>query len=296
MIWDSGSVKLPQFPDQDLMGSGFLPLFSLRHLQLPSHDVIPFNKEYSIIIRAMDTTEDPRWQKWGAWSDPAFFEVEIDLSALFVTFDVNVLTDDYQEKIILSWSDDADEFGDVLGYNVLRSTKSDQGFSVLNQTLLSADTNSFIDNTAAASTMYYYKIEVVMADESAAESPVTSGSIFHQFWSIGSFKFAPSSFSKKRQRAQSKRATLGNNKRVVQDRGFREEEMSLEILLLDDNASTGDQKYNDLMDELEKTEALLLRDPFGRQWTFSPSDFEDDQLLTGKLEYRVKFSVTEVSG
>lgn len=296
LVWDSGSVELPQFPDKDLLGSGLLPLFSLRHLELPDHEVLPFNKEYSIIIRAMDTTEDPRWQKWGEWSDPAFFEVEIDETALFVSFDVTIYADSYQEKIFINWTDDAAEFGDVLGYNVLRSTERDRNFQPVNGSLLIGDHSSYIDDTAAASTRYYYKIEVVMEDGSIAVSPVTYGSIFHAFWSIGSFKFAPTSFKKRRERAQSKRAVLGQKKKVVQDRGFRGEEMDLVIDLLDDHDSTGEQKYNQLMDELEKTEALTMRDPFGRVWTFVPSDFDDEQLLTGRLEYRVSFSVSEVDG
>jgi hypothetical protein len=292
VVWDSGGVKLPADGETALMGSGLSYLLTLTQAELPSHDVLPFNTLYSVQMRAMDKTEDPTWQKWGDWSSPQSFKVALNDSASFVTVKMSAAADDQNGKIVLSWTDDADEFGTLSKYEVYRSTQRNSGFE-----LVSTQTSqTYEDLSTAASTEYYYKIKVIMTDGSSAFSPMSYGIVYHELWTIGAFKFAPSTFSKKRQRAQSKRATLRSSKRLIQDKGFREEEMSLEIDLLDDHVSTGEQKYDALMTELNKTEVLTMSDPFGRSWNFSPGDFEDEQLLTGKLEYRVKLSVSEVSG
>lgn len=293
LIWDSYGVKMPQDEKSAMFGDSILHLLSLRHFEIPGHNVIPFNKTYSIRIRAMDTHEDPRWRKWGEWSEPAFFKVQLSPMSSFVRFNVDVYANDREEKIILSWSDNTQEIGDLSGFNILRSDHPDGSFIKVNGSLIQ---DRIFEDYAAAHVRYYYKIEAVMDDGTTALSPVTNGSIVVQYWTIGSFKFAgPSSLNKKRERAQSKRPTL-RQRRVIQDRGFLPEDIQLEIYLTDDQESSGAEKYDDLMVELEKLSPLIVRDPFGRSWTVTPGSFEDQQLKTGKLEYRVKIDLSEVSG
>ncbi len=68
--------------------------------------------------------------------------------------------------VILDWADCNEVLG-LLGYHVYRSTSSDSGFSLLNDSLLIEST--FVDEQLAARTNYYYK--VTSMDRFGNESP-----------------------------------------------------------------------------------------------------------------------------
>lgn len=293
VIWDSGPKDAPLDEQTGLMGDGLMYLFSLRHTELAAHKEIPFGEVYSVQMRAKDITEDPRFAKWGEWSQRKYFRVVLDPMAAFVAFNISIFANHREEYLQINWSDNSAHVGDVVGYNVYRSTHPGGPFQKINgSTALTART--FTDNTVQPHVRYYYQIEVLMSDGTSAYSPSTYGAVVVQYWSIGSFKFSgPTSFTRKRERAQSKRSVLGQ-RRVIQDKGFLPGDMQLEILLHDDYESTGEQKYLSLMTVLDQLTPVTIRDPFGRSWTVAPGAFEEQQLLTGKLEYRVKIDLSEV--
>lgn len=289
LVWDSHGVKLPQ-DQNEVMGDGISHISTLRHFELPGRDVLPFEKTYNVKIRAMDTTEDPRWQKWGEWSAPVFFRVEISPQAALISFDLDVFADHKNKKTILSWRDGVPSGYKITGYNVYSSSEETGTFTKKNTSIL---TDPFYVDSGVHQ---FYKIEAVMEDGSTALSPVINGSNISNYWMIGSFKFSgAASFNKKRSRLQSKRSTL-KRKQVIQDKGFLPEEINLEIFLTDDQESTGADKYEQLIMELEKLTPLVIRDPFGRSWTVAPGAFDDSPLMSGKEEYRVKIDLSEVSG
>jgi hypothetical protein len=290
MVWDSGAIKVPQDEGVLLSSSGYTYLLSLSHFEL-SQDVLLFGETYSVKIRAMDTTEDPRWQKWGEWSAAKYFKMVLSPLSKYIKFDVEIFADHKEESLLIKWSDNTFEIGEVSGYNLFRSESITGPFTKLNGSLM---TGRSLTDPVDPHVRYFYKVQLIMKDGSTAESYPTS-SIIVSYWTIGSFKFyGPTSFNKKRSRLQSQRSTL-KGKRVIQDKGFLPQEISLEIYLTDDSLSSGAEKYEQLLTELEKLTPLVISDPFGRSWTVAPGSFEDDQLLTGKLEYRVKFDLSEVS-
>lgn len=290
LIWDSLDQDIPQDAAETVLGSALLHLNSLRHFAIPPHKKLAFDHVYSVRIRGLDTQDDPRWEKWGPWTDPAFFKAVLSPQSAVIpllSWHVDVYADHKKQTNVLYWS-----LGDlsgyqVSGYNVKKADNPAGPFTTVNLQLLQ-DMSYETDQAA------YFQIEAVMPDGSTALSPVVSGSIFTNYWLIGSFQFdGPTSFSKKRDRLQSKRTTL-KKRRVIQDRGFLPEDISLEIILADDDESSGAEKYRQLLQVLSQTVPLTIRDPFGRSWTIAPGAFEDTPLMSGKEEYRVKFDLSEV--
>lgn len=193
-------------------------------------------------------------------------------------------------KLTLTW-EGAQEPG-LQGYNVHRSLTPDGTFEKKNTSLLTEP--SFDDYDVLSGVKYYYKVEFVFSSSSMF-SEVISASVTFSWWYFGAVKLdGVTMMNKTRSRLQSKRRVLGKAKPVVQDRGFAGEEMSLELYLLDDDHSSGQDKYDQFLAELSKTSPITLRDPFNRTWKVTPGDWRDDQLLTGKLEYKIKIDLTEV--
>jgi hypothetical protein len=229
--------------------------------------------------------------KYGAWSNYTS-RGWINISVGTIT-GLTAAADNFGAKISLDWGDSTAT--GLSGYNVLRSTTQGGPYTKVNDNLITA--SNYQDSNIQTGQRYYYVVQaVVNGIPASGNSAEVSALASFSAWYIGAFKFdGPSKISKKRQRAQSKRVVLGKSKRVVQDRGFVGEELELEIYLTDDAYSTGQSKYDSLITELSVTSPVSIRDPFGRSWKVAPGDFEDDQLITGKLEYVVKINLTEVN-
>lgn len=196
-----------------------------------------------------------------------------------------------EEKIIIRWDRISDP--DLNGYNIFRSESEKGPFRKLNTELLTVP--EFFDDDMLSTTKYFYQVEYVIGGKGGTFSDVISGSIQFYAWYIDKVRVdGVTKFNKKRSRNRSQRAVMGPKKQVIQDRGYMPEEISLEIYCYDDENSTGERKYNDLVDVLSQTKVLRVRDPFGREFFVAPGDFEDDQLLTGKLEFLITINLTEV--
>lgn len=196
-----------------------------------------------------------------------------------------------EEKIIIRWDQISDPFLD--GYNIFRSESIEGPFKKLNTELLTVP--EYFDGDMLSSTTYYYQVEYVINGEGGAFSEVIAGSIQFYAWYIDDLRVdGVTKLSKKRARNRSIRSVMGSKKQVIQDRGFMPQDLSLDIYCYDDENSTGEKKYNDLVSVLSQTKILRLRDPFGREFSVAPGDFEDDQLLTGKLEFLISINLTEV--
>jgi hypothetical protein len=197
-----------------------------------------------------------------------------------------------EEKIIIRWDRISDP--NLNGYNIFRSASENGPFKKINSELLTVP--EYFDGGMLSSTKYYYQVEYVIGGEGGTFSEVISGSIQFYAWYIDNVRVdGVTKLEKKRARNRSVRSVMGSKKQVIQDRGFMPEDLTLEIYCYDDENSTGEKKYNDLVDVLSQTKVLRLRDPFGREFFVAPGDFEDDQLLTGKLEYLISINLTEVA-
>lgn len=73
-----------------------------------------------------------------------------------------------EDSVILNWN--ASTESGLAGYNVYRSTESDSGFRLLNESLLSSP--EFTDNSVSHYTTYYYVVTAVDAD--SLESPFSN--------------------------------------------------------------------------------------------------------------------------
>jgi hypothetical protein len=248
--------------------------------ELPNTHKVEYGKNYQWDVRVKDNN--------GAWSNytpRGWFVVKVGAPT-----GVTATGDNTNAKIVIDWADSTAESLD--GYNLFKSETAGGPYTKVNDRLI---TSSIYDDTKVITDKTYYYVVQAYVDgqEPSAYSAEVSAKVIFTSWYIGSFKFdGPTNIKKDRKRARSERLTL--SKRVVQDKGFLGEKISLEIFLTDDQYSTGSKKYDDLILELDKLIPLSVRDPFGRQWTISPGDFEDEQLPTGKLEYKVKINLTEV--
>lgn len=246
-----------------------------------------YKLSYGVNFQWEVKTKDP----YGAWSNytsRGWIKVLVGAPV-----GLTAIPDNFGAKIALDWSDSSAE--SLSGYDVFRATVNGGPYTKINGSIVTS--SQYADSAVIANTTYYYVVQAVVAGQPAsANSAQVSASVVFSGWFIGDFKFeGPSKLSKKRSRIQSKRVVLGKSKQVIQDRGFVGEDLELEIFLVDDEYSTGAAKYAALLTEMEKTEAITVRDPFGRVWKVAPGEMSDEQLLTGKLEYMIKLNLTEVN-
>lgn len=286
LVWDSGAVTVIEDMDgKSMFKSGLMALWSDRYYEIPDAAELGYDIQYTVRMRAKDSSGT-----WSAFTSEARFVLDTtSVSGLTVVAAPEI------GAITISWIDASVE--NLEGYNILRSTTSGGVYRKLNKTILTDP--AFIDRKVAKGKTYYYRVETVANGGNVSEmSAPVSGSVDFDRWFLEQLVLDDvTAFEKKRSRSQSKRAILGPNgktRRVIQDRGFLPGDMSITFLLLDDDLVTGSDKYDQLIELLEDTQLFSLRDPFGRQWTVSPGDMEERQLLTGSLEYEIKIDISEV--
>lgn len=253
-----------------------------NYYDIPNANKLVYNTIYQWEVR----TQDP-YDVWSSFTARGFIK-----AILAPPSGVTATADNAGAKIVIDWQDGSAD--GLQGYNVYRRAFIDVPFEKINDTLVTV--SNYADANVVTGTTYYYQVEqYVSSTQISARSATVSAAAVFTAWFVGSYRFeGPSKFSRRIDRIQSKRQVLGKTNKVVQDRGFSGGSLSMEIDLLDDQYSTGKQKYDALLAELSKTTKISVRDPFGRTWNVAPGSFEEDQLKTGKLEYSVKFDVSEV--
>jgi hypothetical protein len=286
LVWDSGEIVITEDMDgKALMNSGLLNLWSTRFYEIPDSAGLRYDVDYTVRMRVKDSSGT-----WSAFTSEARFILDttapmgvtvegvVDLAAMRITW----ITSSVES---------------IEGYNILRSSTSGGVYRKLNKDPLTSP--EFIDRKVGARKTYFYRIQTVSDGGNVSEmSAPVAGSVDFKEWYLETMRLdTVIDFQNKRDRAQSKRTVLGPGgsvKRVVQDRGFLPGDMSITFNLLDDEISSGAAKYEQLLQLLNNTQLFSLRDPFGRQWTFSPGAMEETMLLTGSLEFEIKIDLSEV--
>jgi hypothetical protein len=257
---------------------------SAQSYEIPAAYKLTYSQNYQWEVRTKDQLD-----AWSNYTPRGWITPKVGAPS-----GLSAAADNFGAKIILDWTDSLAE--NLQGYNVYRSTSLDGTYTKINGTLVTE--SKYNDSQVSTGITYYYKVEAYVnsTEISPLSSAVSAAAIFSS-WFIGSFKFiGPSNLGATRTRAQSKRAVLGKSKRVIQDRGFLGEILDLQIILSNDEYSTGKEKYDELMAELEKTEPLSVRDPFGQVWKVSPGEVTWELLTgTGNLSYKVSFPLEEVN-
>jgi hypothetical protein len=255
---------------------------SNQFYELPVANKLSYNLLYQWEVRTKDV-----YDAWSAYTARGWIKPYVAPPQ-----SVTATADDLSAKIIIDWADSAAE--GLEGYNVYRSTVTGGPYTLINDTLITV--SNYSDSQVSTGVTYYYVVKAYASSLVSDNSAEASATATFSAWFIGDFKFSgPSKLTMKRPRSQSQRVVLGKVKKVIQDRGFLGDELSLELFLVDDQSSTGKTKRDSLVTELKKLQPLAIRDPFGRTWKAVPGDYDETQLATGKLEYLVKIPLIEVN-
>lgn len=252
--------------------------------EIPAANRLFYSDKYQWEVRVKD-----QYDAWSNYTSRAWFILKVGTPT-----GITAMADNFGAKIIVDWADSMAE--GLQGYNVYRATAAGGPYTKINDRLLTQ--SLYNDSQVSTGVTYFYKVEAyVNATEISPLSAAVSAVAVFSAWYIGDFKFTgPTAFSGKRARVRSSRVVLGKSKKVVQDRGFLGENLSLDIFLGRDEYSTGKQKFDQLMAELSKTQALSVRDPFGQVWKVSPGDVDYDIVPgAGELTYKVRIPLEEVN-
>jgi len=286
LVWDSGPISIVEDMDgKSMMKSGLMNLWSDRYYEIPDSAALHYDVQYTVRMRAKDSSGT-----WSAYTSEARFVLDTTAAE-----GLTVVAAPELAAIRISWLIGQSE--GLEGYNILRSNTAGGVYRKLNKTLLTSP--EFIDRKVGSGKLYFYRIETVSDGGNISEmSEPVSGSVLFDHWFLEDMILdSVTDFQRKRERAQSKRTTLGpdgRSKRVIQDGGYLPGDMSIVFNLFDDEIITGSDKYDQLIELLDQTQLFSLRDPFGRQWTISPGPMEESLLRTGRLEYEIKIDLSEV--
>lgn len=282
-VQKSFQVKLYNEAGTLLLDSGEIQSAAASY-EIPLANKLTYSQKYQWEVRTKDQHD-----AWSNYTSRGWITAKVGSPS-----GITATADNYGAKIIVDWNDSGAE--SLQGYNIYRATSWGGTYTKQNGALLTDSV--YNDSNVSTGSTYYYQVEAyVTASEISPLSAKASAAAVFSAWYIGDFKFVgPSSMGGKRGRIQSKRAVLGKKNKVIQDRGFSGEELQMEIFLGDDEYSTGKQKFDQLMAELEKTEALSVRDPFGQVWKVAPGGVDWNLIPgSGTLTYNVSLPLEEVN-
>lgn len=286
LVWDSGAVNISENTDnKSMLTGGLLSLWSERFFEIPDEADLKYDTTYTIRIRAKDSTGT-----WSAFTDKATFLIDTTAVQGLTAFPLPEIG-----AIRLTWA--ASDVEGFEGYNIYKYHGPSDTFKKLNKDLIKGLT--FTDYTPKSGKSNYYRVQVVAngGNESSMSESVYASVSFDK-WFIEAMPLEMVTDQDiKRSRIRSTRTVFGNGrtpKRVIQDKGYLPADLSLTFLCLDDEYSSGSDKYEDLLQMVSVPQTFSLRDPFGRQWTVAPGDIDETILRSGSLEYEVKLQLTEV--
>lgn len=287
LVWDSGAVTITENIDnKSMLSGGLLSLWSEQYYEIPDSADLKYDTTYSLRMRAKDSTG-----AWSAFTEKALFSIDTTAVTGLMTMP---LPD--AGAIRLTWG--PSDIEGLEGYNVLKYHGPSDSFRKLNKDLIK--TTDYTDYTARSGKGEYYRVQVVAnGGNVSSSSESVYGMVQYDKWFIEAMALdLVTDQDLKRKRIRTTRNVFGNGRtprRVVQDKGFLPADISIKFMCLDDEVSTGSDKYDQLLRLLAVPQTFSLRDPFGRQWTVAPGDIDETILKTGSLEYEITLEFTEVS-